>query len=136
MTWRKSIHPIQPSTVEGPQVAAGQIDGLVEALLISFHETVSSNLVCRAEADTERFGVLLAGAAAALRQLLEFSAATGFSLTCQGSRANLLLRSISLDRLVYLVFQPVFPLSLAAYHAAHLADAAYHGGLRKSSASI
>ena len=136
MTRRKNIQPIQLSTDEDPRVAAGKIDGLLEALVISSDGTVCSNLIYRAEADTERSGILLAGTAAALRELLHFSADTPFSLTCQSSSANLLLRSISQNQLLYLVFQPEFLLSLAACHAAHLADAAHRGGLRKSSASI
>jgi hypothetical protein len=135
MTCRKNIQPVQLSTDEDPRVAAaGKIDGLLEA--VGSDGTVSSDLICHAEADTERSCVLLAGATAALRELFQFSADTPFSLTCQSSSANLLLRSISPNQLLYLVFQPEFPLSLAAYHAAHLADAAHRGGLRKSSASI
>jgi hypothetical protein len=133
MTWRENIQPIQLSTDEDPRAAAGKIDGLLEALVISSEGILCSNLIYRAEADTERSGILLA---AALRDLLHFSADTPFSLTCQSSSANLLLLSISPNQLLCLVFQPEFPLSLAAYHAAHLADAAHRGGLRKSSASI
>jgi len=136
MTRRKNIQPIQLSTDEDPRVAAGKIDGLLEVLVMSSDGTVCSNLIHRAEADTERSGILLAAVAAALRELLHFSALTPFSLTCQSSRANLLLCSISPNQLLYLVFQPAFPLSLAAYHTAHLADAAHRRGLRKSSASI
>jgi hypothetical protein len=136
MTWRKNIQSIQLSTDEDPRVAAGKIDGLPEALVVRSDATVSSNLICRAEADTERSGVLLAGAVAGLHELLQFSADTFFSSTCQSSSTKFFLRSISPNQLLFLVFQPEFPLSLAAYHAAHLADAVHRGGLRKSSASI
>ncbi|MBV8585084.1 MAG: hypothetical protein JO308_02260, partial [Verrucomicrobia bacterium] len=136
MTWRKNIQPIQLSTDEDPRAAAGKIDGLFEVLVMSSDGIVCSNLIHRAEADTERSGILLAAAASALCELLHFSADIPFSLTCQSSSANFLLRSVSPNQLLYSVFQSGFPLNLAAYQAAHLTDAAHRGGLRKSSASI
>jgi len=53
---------------------------------------------------TKRSGVWLAGAAAALRELAAAFGRHPFSPTSQSSSANLLLRPISPDHLLYLVF--------------------------------